>query len=376
MLTDTTPGVRALPEPCWTILLDDGTPAGFEECEPHYLSEEEARKAAPDYQREDEPPVKVVQMETRCWTATLLCGTEYVYDRGDTDSNHFADEHNLIVCIGESGLFPAEPGVFACDSETCPTCLPYAIPRRNNNIADAMVKLANTTLAFAQIERATLHRSADPDGLWRHETDTDHTVMLTLIACSLASEYFPQLNPGLIAQFAAVHDLPEVYANDTSTLRLPSMEQQATKEQKERSATWRLHAEYENAFPWLVYTLRSYQLQDTPEKVFVWAVDKLLPKLLHILNHGATVRAERATAAELAERYAIQNAQIRERAAQFPELADLHEILVGRMLAVLDDRPAWRTPRRPSCPVTSTPCPGNQHGQTCGKPCDPNGVEQ
>jgi 5'-deoxynucleotidase YfbR-like HD superfamily hydrolase len=192
--------------------------------------------------------------------------------------------------------------------------------------------------------------------------------MLTLVACSLASEYFPELNVGLVAQFAAVHDLPEVYANDTSTLRLPSIEQARTKEQRERSATFRLHAEFERMFPWLVYTLRSYQLQDTPEKVFVWAVDKQLPKLLHILNRGATVREELATVSELTERYAIQNAQIRERASQFPQLADLHEILVKRMLAAVD--------AGPECPVTGESCPGNEHGQICSKPCKPNGDDQ
>lgn len=368
MLTDTTPGVRALPAPCWTILLPDGTPAGFEESEPHFLTEVEAHENVNNYQGEDAPPVHVVQLETCCWTAVLLCGTEYVYDRGDFDSTHFADEDAVITCIGESGLYAVEPGVFTCADDTCEVCLPYAIPRRDNNIADAMVKLAETTLAFGRIERATLHRPADSDGMWQHETDTDHTVMLGLVACSLASEYFPQLNVGLVAQFALVHDLPEVYANDTSTLRLLSMDQQRTKEQAERSATFRLHAEYERTFPWLVYSLRSYQIQDTPEKVFVWAVDKLLPKLLHILNRGASVRQERATAAELTERFAVQNAEIRERAGQFPQLADLHTILVGRMLTALDDRPA--------CPVVSGPCPGGEHGQVCESPCNPDGEDQ
>jgi len=365
MKIDTNPGVRALPEPCWTILTHDGRPAGFEESEPHFLSEAEARNNVKDYQREDEPPVKVAQLDRCCWTAVLLCGTQFVDESGDFPGDHFLDEADTIAALGEEGLFAVEPGVFTCNDDMCRVCLPYATPRLNNNIADAMLKLADVTLAFGRVERATFHPG---EHARRHETDTDHTVMLGLVACALASEYFPELNVGLVAQFAAVHDLPEVYANDTSTLRLPSMEQQATKEQKERSATFRLHAEFERMFPWLVYTLRSYQLQDTPEKVFVWAVDKQLPKLTHILNRGATVRAEHATVAELTERYASQNAQIRERAAQFPQLADLHEILVGRMLAAVDERPG--------CPVTSGPCPGNEHGQVCSKPCNPNGADQ
>jgi hypothetical protein len=62
----------------------------------------------------------------------------------------------------------------------------------------------------------------------------------------------------------------------------------------------------------------------------------MMPKITHIANGGAAVRAQQVTAAELTERYEIQADEIRERAAKFPAELDVelllavYEILVGR----------------------------------------------
>lgn len=325
MTTDTDRGVHALDTPCWTITLADGTPAGFEESEDHYESEAEAREAAPRYQPEGEPPVQVIQLGTCCWVADLICGERYVYQGPDADSAHFADENNVLTCIAEDNLYEVKQGVFACLDDRCESCKPYALPRRAQHIADKIVELGELALKFGRVERKTFH----PNRI-RPETDTDHTVMLGLVACGLAAEFFPELNTGLVAQFALTHDLPEVHAGDTATLRLPAAAVAADKEERERAATMRLHLDFHNTFPWVANTTRWYQLQDTPEAVFVWAVDKIMPKITHILNGCVSVLAEGMTAAELAVRYEKQIAQLRERAGQFPYLIDLYQILVGR----------------------------------------------
>ena len=94
--------------------------------------------------------------------------------------------------------------------------------------------LARIALAFGRIERATRHE----DGV-RPETDTDHTVMLGLIALELAPAH---LNRARIAAFALVHDLVEVYAGDAQT-RVISPEAQAAKRTREDAAQARLVAE-------------------------------------------------------------------------------------------------------------------------------------
>jgi 5'-deoxynucleotidase YfbR-like HD superfamily hydrolase len=330
MPTDTDRGIRRLDHPCWTIMLDDGRPAGFEESEPHFLTEEDARRAKPEFQPGDEPPVYVAQLDTHCWVAHLFCGEQYVDDT-DEAACHFADEDVLLTSIGERGLFCVEPGVFACDDVDCEKCRPYVIPRLHQHLAAKTIQLGELALKFGRTDRVTFH----PDGK-RPETDTDHTVMLTLLACSLASEFFPYLNVGLVAQFCGVHDLPEAHATDTSTLRLLGVRAAAEKEQRERAATMQIHIDFHDPFPWLAHTIRRYQMQDTAEAVFVWAVDKLTLKVCHILNGGASVRAQAMTADELTERYEIQHDQISERIAKYPAEIDsglmlsLYNILVGR----------------------------------------------
>lgn len=85
----------------------------------------------------------------------------------------------------------------------------------------AGVRLADLCLQFARVNRATHH----PDGV-RPETNADHTVMLGVYACSLAQRIndemkdphrLPYLDVGRVAQFALIHDLPEVYAGDVNT---------------------------------------------------------------------------------------------------------------------------------------------------------------
>ena len=333
MPTDTTRGIHPLEHPCWTITLANGTPAGFEESEDHYETEAEAREAAPGYQGEDGPAVKVVQLETTCWVAELLCGKRFIYERGEEPTGHFADEINALTSIEEEALFLVEPGVFACNDDACETCRPYAMPKLHQHLASKTIELGELALKFGRVERATFH----PDGK-RSETDTDHTVMLTLLACALASEFFPYLDVGLVAQFCTVHDVPEAHANDTPTLRLLDERAAAKKEQRERAATMKVHVDFHDPFPWLSHTIRRYQLQDTAEAVFAWIIDKWTPKVCHILNGGVSVRAQNITADELTERYEIQADQIRERAAKFPAELDadlllaVYSILVGKEL--------------------------------------------
>ena len=82
------------------------------------------------------------------------------------------------------------------------------------NMLNAALDLARLCLQFGRVERITRHE----DGV-RLETDTDHTVMLGIFACAFAASFAPGLNTGLIAQFAMIHDLVEVYAGDTVTMQ-------------------------------------------------------------------------------------------------------------------------------------------------------------
>jgi putative hydrolase of HD superfamily len=158
--------------------------------------------------------------------------------------------------------------------------------------------------------------------------------MLGLIACALAAEYFPQLDVGLVAQAALVHDVPEgAGAGDTPTLRMLSADAKVDKRQREHEAFLKIREEFDQTLPWLPTMIGWYEALASPEARFVKAVDKLLPKITHILNGATTIHKQGMTRAELVHRYEAQVGELEAYAADFPELFKLRSVLVDRVLA-------------------------------------------
>ena len=104
----------------------------------------------------------------------------------------------------------------------------------NDPTVSALLDVAELTLKFSRVPRATRHE----DGI-RVETDSDHTVMLTVLACAYAARYAPHLDVGKIAQFAAVHDLVEAHAGDVQSLGM-SADTRRLKELAEHEALVRI----------------------------------------------------------------------------------------------------------------------------------------
>jgi putative hydrolases of HD superfamily len=198
-------------------------------------------------------------------------------------------------------------------------------------LTSATIALGLLTLRFGQVERITYH----PDGK-TPESDTDHTVMLSLIACALAERTAPQLDLGLVAQFALIHDLVEVYAGDTPTLRIGAAER-AAKHRREVEAAHRLRVEYGPTLPWLPETIERYERQDTPEARFVKALDKAMPKITHYANGARTLRDQGMHREELTAVYEQQAADIAAYAGEFPALLNLRGELVELVLPLVPE---------------------------------------
>jgi len=149
-----------------------------------------------------------------------------------------------------------------------------------------VLALGKLTAQFAQVNRMTM---LNEEGML--ESDTDHTVMLSLVACSVASTYVPELDVGLVAQFALIHDLVEAYAGDVPTVRVDGFDADA-KQQAEDEALARLHTEFDEAFPWLTSTIEAYESLETPEARFIKTLDKLMPVITHNLSNGIVLDGE------------------------------------------------------------------------------------
>jgi putative hydrolase of HD superfamily len=196
---------------------------------------------------------------------------------------------------------------------------------------DAVLKLGNMAMAFGRVNRITYHDNGET-----LESDTDHTVMLGLVACAFAKQHFPALDVGLIAQYALVHDLVEVYAGDTPTLRING-DEQAAKEQRENEALRRITREIGTRLPWVHVMILLYEGKQDPESRYVKAMDKLLPKITHIANGLKTIHEQGMSRDELVARYERQFEEISVYASDFPELFDLRQELVTMVLAQYKD---------------------------------------
>jgi putative hydrolase of HD superfamily len=189
-------------------------------------------------------------------------------------------------------------------------CLPFDC--HSSKICSAVtiehaVTIARVALTFGQVQRATLH----PDGT--PESDATHTVMLMMLVADVAAR--EGLNVGLAVQFAAVHDLPETYALDTCTARALSPEAAAEKVAREAVAVDRLRAELGPC--WTTSMIDRYEAQQEPEARLVRYLDKVLPKLTHILNDGSALVAIDMTADEAERNHAVQRAKLH---ALYPEM--------------------------------------------------------
>jgi putative hydrolases of HD superfamily len=161
-------------------------------------------------------------------------------------------------------------------------------------LADAVIELGALALSFGRADRTACYHPYQVTA----ESDTDHTMMLAWVAPSLAALLYPaDLDTGLVAQFAVVHDAVEVFAGDTATLRIDAAGK-AAKAQREQAAAQRWHDLFADRLPWLAEMIGRYERQE--EVRFVRAVDTDTPKIVHFQDAAVGLAREGISAAELA----------------------------------------------------------------------------
>ena len=174
---------------------------------------------------------------------------------------------------------------------------------------------------FSRIERVPRYA----DG--KRETDTEHSFMLALVAPELAVALGRDLDIGLVAQFANIHDLIELKTKDVATFLFDEA-QQSQKESDEHAALPELLRELP---PHTAYLLGRYESQVDPEARFVRYVDKLLPIVVDIIGAGERVMHEdfNVTTPEMLKEchMKLQERLIRMFGEEFPEITLAHELL-------------------------------------------------
>lgn len=131
-----------------------------------------------------------------------------------------------------------------------------------------------------------------PIGERRLENDAEHSWSLAFLASALAPQIDPVLDVGKIAQFAIVHDIVEVYAQDTSVFA--NEDDLNSKHEREALALSRIAAEFPQ-FPWIVKTIEEYERRDTNEARFVYALDKYIAIAYDYIDEGKLFRERKVT---------------------------------------------------------------------------------
>lgn len=189
--------------------------------------------------------------------------------------------------------------------------------------AQGLVDIGKFVFAFAKVKRVTYHE----DGVTL-ESDTDHTVMLSVCACALAERLYRDLDLGKVAQFAIIHDLVEAYAGDTDSFGI-SEEGKAAKEKRELISLERIHKEFDHIFPWIGTTIDEYEHLSSKEARFVKTVDKAMHKISHVLNKGQYFKNRGLSEEDMVRDYTtlVRGAE-QKYGAEFPEVVHLLEELM------------------------------------------------
>lgn len=199
----------------------------------------------------------------------------------------------------------------------------------NNKIEE----LASLILDFGKIDRITYHQ----DGLLP-ESDTDHTVMIGVLGLSIASKLYKDLDLGLIAQFALVHDLVEVHAGDTPTLVGVTTDSAREKENRERHALDKIKEDFGEEFNWIHETIEKYERLDTKEARFVKTLDKILPKITVVLNKAKAVNDKKFGAKDsVRQNQQKQIEHLRSISFDMPELLEIWEYFNSKQLEFIID---------------------------------------
>lgn len=159
---------------------------------------------------------------------------------------------------------------------------------------------------------------------FRYENDSEHSYHLGLSAVEIAARHYPDLDTGLVAQFALVHDMGEEKRGDTPSFGLTA-EQREAKEKADKEAVEEVIKELP---PYLGSLLRRYEEQTEPEARFVRMVDKLMPAVIHAVategNSETFLPKYGITTPDQLLEKSLKNAQrLRE---LFPEFEFLHVV--------------------------------------------------
>lgn len=201
----------------------------------------------------------------------------------------------------------------------------YTLPEADDQTTERMsatcLSLANLCIRYAGVERVPRYHEA------HRENDAEHSIMVAILSVELANELRPELDKGLLAQYANIHDFVEIAVGDTPTYHLTE-QQLLDKHAIEQAA---LASLLDTLPPYTAKLLEQYEQQSSSEARFVRAVDKLTPLLVDILGPGKIVMRDDYGITNITQllqnKQRLDDSMMRRFGEDTPEIVDLYRYL-------------------------------------------------
>jgi len=130
-------------------------------------------------------------------------------------------------------------------------------------------------------------RKTKPVGLERYENSAEHSWQICLLALLLEQHAGRPVEVARVVEMLLVHDIPEIDAGDQIVYQSPS----ETRAVAEREAARRIFGLLpEPQAGWCLSRWEEYEARESNEAVFAYAVDRLMPVLQNLKNHGQSWR--------------------------------------------------------------------------------------
>jgi putative hydrolase of HD superfamily len=149
-----------------------------------------------------------------------------------------------------------------------------------------LIEFHEFLLKFQAVERFTIN----PYDSSRRENDVEHSYYLAMAAWMLAPHF--ELDRDKCIRIALAHDMVEVHAGDTSVFG--PQDHIDTKGDREYKALERLRSDWPD-FAEMIAEIEDYKAKTSNEAKFVYALDKIMPIIVNMLNDGHGWRRNEVT---------------------------------------------------------------------------------
>lgn len=130
-------------------------------------------------------------------------------------------------------------------------------------------------------------RKTKPVGVDRYENSAEHSWQLCLMAQLLLPYASATVDIVRVVEILLVHDIPEIDAGDQIVYQGPSTARAAA----ERAGARRIFGLLpESQARWCLERWEEFEARETPEAVFAYAVDRLVPTLQNLHRNGGSWR--------------------------------------------------------------------------------------